>query len=176
MNIAKKLAEIWSTALSPVTPTTKYKIIDEEDGKYVVQCSSLRAVMKLSLDNIVSDLVLILGFSPEQACFLGVKAAQFLEGKTPLTIASMAKITQKSSRKYKIASELRGKKICFIDEITFQEHIMCPLIISTSPDLIENFSPGHSFYIGYLAGTIILSKQCPPSFVASKPAQLRIVK
>lgn len=164
--------------LLPLKPLNKYKIVDvdQEKGKYIVQCSFLRAVMKLSLDDIVADPGLILGFPSEQACFLGIKVASFLSDSSPITIASMAKIIQKNGGKYSILSEMRGKKICFIDREQFQKQVMCPITIATDPDLINNFGPGQSFYIGYLAGTIVLSKQSFSTPTINSSVQLRIVK
>lgn len=136
-----------------------YRIIDyvPKREEYILQCINKKAVFYSKLAEIISDIDILYGLHPIQACYIGIRCSEYLR-KTKTNI--LAKNSVRNSREYEvcrygryfICSEDRKRNIYFTDHDTHEKFLMDPCDISVIKNLIQEFDATHAFHIGLLAG------------------------
>ena len=135
-----------------------YRIVDSHLTQsmecYKVQCINTKAVIELTLEDIIFDLDILHGLHPIQACFIGIEYAKIIK-----SISIQANKTQNMLGKYstcrygnnRLLYQDRSGYLSFICINTNEEFLMAPRDIALSRDLIQEFDAAQAFFIGFSA-------------------------
>ena len=135
-----------------------YRIVNSTNTKYIVQCIGTNSIFHLQFDDIVSNIDILNGLHPIQACNLGIQYAKYLaQSQLPLEEQKL-KVNQFNQTllhrygNYKLRSQDRHGNICFLDIQKKEQVILTPQEIVDSKAIIKQFDANHAFYIGIAAG------------------------
>ena len=139
-----------------------YKIVDiyiEKDMEYFkCQCSYSKAVLHLTIQDIVFNLDILHGLHPMQGCFIGVEYATVLKSS-----ANNPKLQKKQHHQlntypicrygsHNLLYQDRKGYVGFECRDNDEQFLMDPRDIALSRELIEEFDAAQAFYIGVWAG------------------------
>lgn len=143
-----------------------YKIssIDAENQTAILHVNFKNIFFTQTFSEIISNVEIIEGLSPQQACWLGVYYGRALktalDGKKNLrNIKKPDYLLQHKQGCYKIISENRDGNITCIHVKTKQTLTSHPLCIAEDGTFIKNFDANQACYIGILAGIAMIKKQ-----------------
>ncbi|KTC99208.1 hypothetical protein [Legionella erythra] len=161
-----------------------YKIVDfnsyDDQGYYKVQYINSKAVIDLTINDIVFDLDILHGLHPIQSCYIGIEYAKTIKSH-PTEIRQLKQqntfdaysVSRYGS--YNLLFQTRDGLIGFEHRPTQKQTIMDPQEVALSKELIKEFDAAQAFYIGLLAGlkmnTTPLNRISP-----KKVSHLRLVK
>ena len=163
-----------------------YKIVDshltDTGERYKVQCINTKAVLELTLEEIVFDLDMLHGLHPVQGCFIGIEYAKKMK-KYPKEPPYHAKhqnvITKYSACRYgsnNLLYQDRNGYLGFISLQNGEEHVMDPRDIALSKERIQEFDAAQAFCIGVLAGQKLENSATNKKRPTHRPPDLRLVK
>lgn len=134
----------------------RYKIIDEKENHFFIQCAYLRSVFKLNLSTLAYRTEIIHGLPAEQACYLGIRVSEELifAKSEPFLWQHKPQMLDPLKARYALVGENRYKQIIFKDCQSQEIYCLDPRNIALSPKFISDFSPQQAFYIGLLAGRL----------------------
>ncbi len=135
-----------------------YRVVEVSEDFHLLAVHRIntKAIIKMTIQELVYDKDILYGLHPYQACFVGLQYAEIIKAKTsnlaPDTITSLYDYCQTRYGKYQIIEQTRNKDIIFQNTITNQIHTMEPRDVALSEEIISEFDAIQSFYIGLLAG------------------------
>jgi hypothetical protein len=132
-----------------------YKIVgaSEKGVSYTLQCINTNAIFSAHIMDIVMDPTLLYALHPVQACYVGMKYADFLrntEGSLSPHDKNKNKHQWVPSRygQYYLTHQDRKGNIGFLNKETGEASLMPPRQIALSEVLINEFDAAQAFYIG----------------------------
>lgn len=139
-----------------------YKIVDmyiEKDVEYYkLQCSYTKAILHVTIQDIVFDLDILYALHPIQGCFIGIEYAKVIKA-TIKNSTSQEKQRNKLNTypmcrygSYNLLYKDRRGFLGFECKDNDQQFLMDPRDIALSRELIEEFDAAQAFYIGVWAG------------------------
>lgn len=160
--------------------------INIQKNLVTLRCTGTRAVIKLSIEEVVADSVIIEGLCPRQACILGgcygrlMRFSADREKKLKNVTSMTFQLSNKRGR-YVVQCQHRTGEIGYFNKKTKQAFIEHPLTIVNNAYIISEFDPTEACYLGILAGSsleraIITGKEIAQAAkLIKKPPKLRIV-
>jgi hypothetical protein len=163
-----------------------YKIVDSNMGSsreyYKVQCIYTKAILDLSIEDIVFDLDILHGLHPTQGCFIGIEYAKIIKNneRNPQIQEKSRKIISQYSvsryGNYNLLYQTRNGHLGFESKRGNEQHLMDPRDIALSQELIEEFDATQAFCIGVLSGLKFVNPMIQNQSANDKKAYLRLVK
>lgn len=139
-----------------------YKIVDvyiEKDVEYYkLQCSYTKAVLRITIQEVIFDLDILYALHPTQGCFVGIEYA-----KTIKASIKNSKYQEKQGKelstypicrygRYRLLYRDRRGFVGFECKDSGHQFLMDPRDIALSRELIEEFDAAEAFFIGVWAG------------------------
>lgn len=126
--------------------------INVATNEVILHSPGIRAILKLTIPDAISDFSILCRLMPMQACWLGYYSS--------LTLAQCDRILEKPSgpllkfkRGYlKILSLDRKGMISYLDTRSNTVHLESPMMIAQNQAIINSFDSSQACYIGILAG------------------------
>lgn len=138
---------------SKIEQLVLYKIVDADtvntETYYKLQCTYTKAVVSLTIEDIVFDLDILHGLHPIQACFIGIEYAKNAT-QYQKTITSSYTIGQSST--YTLLYQDRKGILHFECKDTLEQFSLAPKDIAFNEHVIEYFNAKQAFQIGVLVG------------------------
>jgi hypothetical protein len=140
-----------------------YKIVDSYDFKnneyYSVQCINTKAILQLTINQIVFDLDILHGLHPIKGCFIDIEYAKVIKTANCENTKSHKK-SQNMFREYSmnrygshnLLYQDRNGLLGFEYSSKGESFLMDPRDIALTRELIEEFDAAQAFCIGVLAG------------------------
>lgn len=161
-----------------------YKIVDsyptELGERYRVQCINTKAILELTVEDIVFDLDILYGLHPVQACFVGIEYAKLRQTRKldpenhGQPINPMGRYAGYRYGSLNLLYQNRHGLLGFTCLNSGEEFLMDPRDIALSRELIEEFDVAHAFCIGVMAGNKMINPVVKSRRVA-RPS-LKLVK
>lgn len=138
-----------------------YKIVDsfitsQEEEFYKVQCINTKALIKISIQNLVFDFHILHGLHPVQSCFIGIEYIKIITmlNQGHHKIAKEFVLNHSTCRygTYNLLYQNRQGFLGFENIFSGEQFLMDPKKLALSQDFIEEFDAAQSFYIGIQAG------------------------
>ncbi|MFT3741564.1 MAG: hypothetical protein QM752_02655 [Gammaproteobacteria bacterium] len=130
-----------------------YKIIDNYNDKYVIQCANTSSIFYVKMVEILRDTEILYNLHPMQACYIGIEYSKNFD-KSPTDNKNYSKFYETQLTHAELVLSYRDRKgdLCFIKKDTNERYIMDPRDIALSRELINKFDSSQAFYIGLFAG------------------------
>lgn len=129
--------------------------IDLNKNLVIVYCKGVRALIKLTLKDLIQDTILLSSFPPKHAAWIGFYYGKYynklLKQEEKQSI-SFDFLEVKGWGKFKIVMITRAGDITYLDETTNIFNTLHPSRIIAEKKLIEKFEPIQACYIGILSG------------------------
>lgn len=132
-----------------------FKIINvNKRSIYTLKCVNTNSIFQADIAKITSDLDILYGLHPLQACFIGIEYAKYIKQNITDEKFSFNKVRPMNTdhSKWKIQYQNREGDICYTDTCSNKQFSMCPKKIVASEKIIRDFDPAQAFYIGICAG------------------------
>ena len=165
-----------------------YKIeeINLQKNLVILTCAGTRTVIKLTLEDVIADSVIINGLCPYQACLLGGCYGRLMRaspdrGHKLKKVKDMNFLLSNKQGRYVIRYQHRNGEIGYFNKKTRQELTEHPLTMANNRYIISEFDPTEACYIGILAGSsleraVLSGKEIEKTEkLISKHPKLRIV-
>lgn len=165
-----------------------YKIVDSyfinQIEYYKIQCINTKAIVQLTLEEIVCDFTFLHGLHPIQGCFVGIEYSKAFQriGRSPhYSIKLQCILNKNCPNRYgnnNLEYQDRSGRLGFRHGSTSENFLMDPRDIALSQELIEEFDAVQAFYIGFLAGLKFVNTVARQSnlHTIKKVAHLRLVE
>ena len=129
-----------------------YKIVDSYltrmEERYKVQCINTKAVLELTLEEMVSDLDILYGLHPVQGCFIGIKYAKKVKAQVLVMENPSQSPPKFSGYRYgnnTLLYQRRDGDLGFVCNNSGQEYLMDPRDIALSKEIIQEFDVAQAF-------------------------------
>ena len=139
-----------------------YKIVDsyllEDTEYYKVQCINTKALLHITIEEIVFDWDILYALHPVQGCFVGIEYAKVIKSNhshKQCHTKSHSMVNKHSTCRYGnniLLYQDREGLLGFECTISGKKFLMDPRDIALSRELIEEFDVAQAFCIGVLAG------------------------
>ncbi|QRN02970.1 hypothetical protein GH742_03310 [Legionella sp. MW5194] len=189
--LLQPLTETFSNLLYPKRKNKRarksfilYKIVDfypyHDQGYYKVQYINSKAVIDLTINDIVFDLDILHGLHPVQSCYIGIEYSKTVKSNS----TEIRQLKQENTfgaysvsryGSYNLLFQTRDGLIGIEHWPTQKQSIMHPQEVALSRELIKEFDAAQAFYIGLLAGLKMSTAPLNP-MPPAKISHLRLVK
>lgn len=163
-----------------------YKIVDSyvinQVEYFKVQYINTKAIMILSLNELIFDIPILYGLHPIQGCFIGIEYSKAIQRNLGIdqVYSKTSQLAELESRYglYNLLYQKRNGLLGFENKLTNHQLVKTPQEIALSKDFISEFDVSQSFVIGLIAGQKIdLDWKSKDSFNNTVPyRQLKLVK
>ena len=185
--LKKKIQQIIDIFSAPKKYPYVIEEINIQENLAIIRCVGTRVVIKFSLEEVVSDLSIISGLPPNQACILGGCYGRLMRGSHDRgkKLRNAEKMTFSLSNKqgnYIILFQHRNGDLGYLNKKTRQEFIESPLSLVNHDYIISEFDSSEACYIGILAGSSLEKALISGKHInvveklIQKPPLLRVVK
>ena len=121
----------------------KYKIVNDKNGYYYIQCCLFRTVFKVHLAELIRNIDIISGLNPIEASYIGILALSVNDN-----IAQCIEINKKNYQ-YVICGEGRGGNTLIILNKKYNiRNYYTPAELINNNELLSLFHPYDAYFIG----------------------------
>ncbi|MCD6040284.1 MAG: phosphomannose isomerase mannose pyrophosphorylase [Gammaproteobacteria bacterium] len=143
-------------------PLCRLEDIDIIKRKVVIHCRGISTVIKINLEEIMYDEVLISNLSPVQAAWIGyyygIHYEEFKLHNNSEIYNNGPPFTDRGGKCSMVMLDRRGNLVYF-DQTKNRNLVAIPLIILKTQSLLQKFSPLQACYIGFLSGLSVSKDQ-----------------
>lgn len=154
---------------------TKYVIIDFDVNESVLTFLTYgsRGTFKRSLMDVSLDATLVFDLDVTQACYLGLKMAEFLQYKNePMTPKQEGQARRAPKGVTHQVSFDRHGHVIYVDPESDIMVSQCALLIAKNDTLLRKFSPDIGYAIGLYAGKRLYAKPTAIALTSATPLYL----
>lgn len=158
-----------------------YKIVDSlpDSSIYCIQCINTSVIFRMDISTLLSEMHIVLGLHPIQACYIGIEYAKYLDSFKMNEASNLMYSMDLNDNRYgRYQLQYLDRKGNVIFECNKTEKVISlnPTEIALSKALIQEFDAAQAFYIGLLSGLKMKKNQDQTSTFSQPNVHLSLVK